>query len=66
MQAVAGDDSDLAAVMHRHLLRTTGADAVDALLRFHVRRPLRHSHARAHDKLCQSACVTVPRSVVQF
>lgn len=31
---VADEDDDLAAVLHRHLLRTAGAEAVDAMLRF--------------------------------
>ncbi len=36
LQAAAGEDADLAAVLQRHLLRGAGAEAVDALLRFHV------------------------------
>ncbi len=36
VQAVGGDDGELLGVLHRHLLRTAGGDAVDALLRFHV------------------------------
>lgn len=37
VQAVAGDDADLAGILQKHLLRGAGAEAVDALLRFHVR-----------------------------
>lgn len=36
LQATAGKDADLAAVLQRHLLRGAGAEAVTALLRFHV------------------------------
>lgn len=34
-EAVAGDDTDLAGILQKHLLRGAGAEAVDALLRFH-------------------------------
>jgi hypothetical protein len=36
-QAAAGDDEELQGVLQKHLLRGTGAEAVDAVLRFHVR-----------------------------
>lgn len=35
-QTVAGDDADLASILQKHLLRGAGAEAVDAVLRFHV------------------------------
>jgi hypothetical protein len=37
VQAAAGDDEELQGVLQKHLLRGAGAEAVDALLRFHVR-----------------------------
>lgn len=37
VQVAAGDDEELQGVLQKHLLRSAGAEAVDALLRFHVR-----------------------------
>jgi hypothetical protein len=37
VQAAAGDDEELQGILQKHLLRGAGAEAVDALLRFHVR-----------------------------
>lgn len=41
MQAAAGEDEELQGVLQKHLLRSAGAEAVDALLRFHVRSVFR-------------------------